>query len=123
MNGRDELKKDELRKQETDVTRGDGNAKSQAENLPRRPSPWGQSHFGWKEETKGEGLKQAMKAFSMLGGVGIYLLVFVGICVFLGYEADEAFGLGHTGRLIGIVFGFPAAMYSLYRQLKRGGLV
>ena len=46
-----------------------------------------------------------------------------GICVFLGYEADEAFGLGHTGRLIGIVFGFPAAMYSLYRQLKKGGLV
>ena len=69
------------------------------------------------------GLRQAIKAFAVLSGVGIYLVVFVGICVFLGYEADEAFGLGHTGRLIGIVFGFPAAMYSLYRQLKKGGLV
>ena len=70
-----------------------------------------------------DGLRQALKAFSMLGGVGIYFVVFVGICVFLGYEADTAFGLGHAGRLTGILVGFPGAMYTLYRQLKRGGLV
>lgn len=70
-----------------------------------------------------DGLRQALKAFSLLGGVGIYLVVFVGICVFLGYEADTAFGLGHTGRLIGILVGFPGALYTLYRQLRRGGLV
>ena len=76
----------------------------------------------WQQDSH-EGIRQAMKAFSMLGGVGVYFVVFVGICVFLGYEVDEAFGLGHTGRLLGIVLGFPAAMYSLYRQLKKGGIV
>ena len=68
-------------------------------------------------------LRQGFKAFSLLGSVGIYLLVFVGICIFLGYEADITFGLGTKGRLVGIVFGFPAALYSLYRQLKRGTFV
>ena len=75
------------------------------------------------DKDRDDGLRQALKAFSMLGGVGIYFVVFVGICVFLGYEADTAFGLGHAGRLTGILVGFPAAMYTLYRQLKRGGLV
>lgn len=88
-------------------------------------SAWGTSGpgIGWHDETKGEGVKQAFKAFSMLGGVGIYLLVFVGIFVFLGYEFDVTFDTGHTGRLVGIVLGFPSAMYSLYRQLKKGGIV
>jgi hypothetical protein len=75
------------------------------------------------DKDRDDGLRQALKAFSMLGGVGIYFVVFVGICVFLGYEADKAFGLGHAGRLTGILVGFPGAMYTLYRQLKRGGLV
>ena len=75
------------------------------------------------DKDRDDGLRQALKAFSMLGGVGIYFVVFVGICVFLGYEADIAFGLGHAGRLTGILVGFPSAMYTLYRQLKRGGLV
>lgn len=75
------------------------------------------------DKDRDDGLRQALKAFSMLGGVGIYFVVFVGICVFLGYEADTAFGLGHAGRLTGILVGFPSAMYTLYRQLKRGGLV
>ena len=75
------------------------------------------------DKDRDDGLRQALKAFSILGGVGIYFVVFVGICVFLGYEADKAFGLGHAGRLVGILVGFPGAMYTLYRQLKRGGLV
>ena len=75
------------------------------------------------DKDRDAGLRQALKAYSMLGGVGIYFVVFVGICVFLGYEADTAFGLGHAGRLTGILVGFPGAMYTLYRQLKRGGLV
>lgn len=75
------------------------------------------------DKDRDDGLRQALKAFSMLGGVGIYFVVFVGICVFLGYEADTAFGLGYAGRLTGILVGFPGAMYTLYRQLKRGGLV
>ena len=34
------------------------------------------------------GLRQAIKAFAVLSGVGIYLVVFVGICLFLGNLAD-----------------------------------
>ena len=52
------------------------------------------------DKDRDDGLRQALKAFSMLGGVGIYFVVFVGICVFLGYEADTAFGLGHAGETV-----------------------
>lgn len=76
-----------------------------------------------KEKTQHEGLRQAVKAFSVLGGIGIYLVVFVGICVFLGNLADTKLGLGYTGKLIGILIGFPGAFYTLYRQLKRGNLL
>ena len=76
-----------------------------------------------QDEPKYEGLRQAVKAISFLGGVGIYRVVFVGICVFLGNLADETFALGYVGKLIGIIIGFPGAIYTLYRQLKQNKLV
>ena len=66
-----------------------------------------------EEKTKHEGLLQAVKAFSVLGGVGIYL----------GNLADETFALGAKGKFTGILVGFPCAIYTLFRQLKRMGLV
>ncbi|BAL84286.1 hypothetical protein SELR_25780 [Selenomonas ruminantium subsp. lactilytica TAM6421] len=69
------------------------------------------------------GLKQAIKAFSILGGVGIYLVVFVGICGYLGALAGDYLGMDHAGRIIGIIAGFPAAFYTLYRQLKHNELL
>lgn len=74
-------------------------------------------------EERHEGLRQAVKAFSVLGGIGIYLVVFVGICVFLGNLADENLGLGYMGKLVGILIGFPGALYTLYRQLRQGNLL
>ena len=74
-------------------------------------------------EERHEGLRQDVKAFSVLGGIGIYLVVFVGICVFLGNLADENLGLGYMGKLVGILIGFPGALYTLYRQLKQGNLL
>jgi len=68
-----------------------------------------------KEESP---IKQAVKAFSVLGGVGIYFVVFVGICIFLGDLADERLGISPGGKFVGIVIGFPGAIYTLYRQLK-----
>ena len=59
----------------------------------------------------------------MLGGIGIYLVVFVGICVFLGNLVDENLGLGYAGKLVGILVGFPGAIYTLYRQLKQGNVL
>lgn len=71
-----------------------------------------------------EGLHQAVKAFAVLSGVGIYLVVFVGICLFLGDLADQfLFGGGYSGKLAGILLGFPGAFYTLFRQLKHNGIV
>ncbi|MBQ1876263.1 MAG: AtpZ/AtpI family protein [Selenomonas sp.] len=75
------------------------------------------------EPGRHEGLRQAVKAFAVLSGVGIYFVVFVGICLFIGYEVDVHFDLGHTGRLVGAVTGFPGAIYTLYRQLRHGQIV
>ena len=69
-------------------------------------------------QQKHEGLRQALRAFSFLGGIGIYFVVVVGICVFCGSWIDERFGTGHYGRLAGIFLGFPIAIYSVYRKIK-----
>ncbi|MCR5757054.1 MAG: AtpZ/AtpI family protein [Selenomonas sp.] len=69
------------------------------------------------------GLKQAVKAFSILGGVGIYLVVFVGICGYIGSLLGDYLQLGKAGIIGGIVLGFPAAFYTLYRQLKNNELI
>ena len=72
-----------------------------------------------EEPQKHEGLWQAVRAFSVLSGVGIYLVVVVGICVYLGMMADDHFGISPYGKLTGILLGFPLALYSLYRQLRK----
>ena len=76
-----------------------------------------------EEPQRHAGLRQAVRAFAVLRGIGIYFAVFVAICIFLGYEADIHFGLGHTGRLVGAIIGFPGAIYTLYRQLRSGNIV
>lgn len=73
-----------------------------------------------KPASQESGWRDAAKAFSLLGGVGIYLVLFVGICIAIGAKADEVFGLGHVGKLCGILLGFPGAIYTLYRQLRHG---
>ena len=60
------------------------------------------------------GMADAMRAFGLLSGVGIY---FVGQC------ADDFLGTGRVCTITGILLGFPAAIYSLYRQLKYFKLV
>ena len=61
---------------------------------------------------------EALRAFGLLSGVGIYFVVFLGIFIFLGQCADDLLGTGHACTIAGILLGFPAAIYSLYRQLK-----
>ena len=50
--------------------------------------------------------------------VGIYLVVFLGIFIFIGKNADDILGTGRVCTILGILLGFPAAGYSIYRQLK-----
>ncbi len=73
--------------------------------------------------TKNEGLGQMWRAFSLLSGIGIYLIVVVLICLYLGGLVDEYLNLGGKGRLVGILLGFPIAFYSIYRQLKSGNTI
>ena len=65
---------------------------------------------------------QMAKAFALLIGIGIYFAVVVGICVYLGMLADDYLYLDGKGRLLGILLGFPVAIYSTYRQLKSNAL-
>ena len=69
-----------------------------------------------KQETTG--LSKALKAFGVLGGVGIFFAVVIGICIFIGAMADEFLGLEYGGKLTGIILGFPIAFYLTYKQLK-----
>lgn len=69
------------------------------------------------------GMVDALRAFGILSGVGIYIIVFLGIFIFLGKCADDFLGTGRVCTIAGIIFGFPAAIYSLYRQLKYYKLV
>ena len=59
------------------------------------------------------------KSLGIFTGLGIYLAVFIGAFVYGGMYLDEAFELGHTCTLIGILLGVPLSIYSVYRQLKK----
>mgnify|MGYP000927638116 CR=1 FL=1 len=58
------------------------------------------------------GMADAMRAFGLLSGVGIYFVVFLGIFLFLGQCADDFLGTGRVCTITGILLGFPAAIYS-----------
>ena len=45
------------------------------------------------KEKEASGLAQALKAFGVLGGVGIFFAVVIGICIFIGAMADDFLGL------------------------------
>lgn len=64
------------------------------------------------------GLLKSLKTLGILGGIGIFFAVVVGICIFIGNLADEWLGFDYAGKLMGIILGFPVAFYLTYRQLK-----
>ena len=69
------------------------------------------------------GMADAMRAFGLLSVVAVSLKNFLGIFLFLGQCADDFLGTGRVCTITGILLGFPAAIYSLYRQLKHFKLV
>ena len=68
-------------------------------------------------------LLKTLKAVSILSGAGIYVACVVGLCLYGGMKIDEIFSLSPYGKLCGIIFGFPVAIYSLYRQIKTNGII
>lgn len=70
-----------------------------------------------KREKK-EGLLYAVKAFSVLSGLGVYFVIVVGTTMYLGHLFDEHFEAHPYGIFVGIISGFPIAVYSLYRRFK-----
>lgn len=68
--------------------------------------------------SKDSGVRQALKAFGVLGGVGIFFAVVIGICIFIGSLIDDWLAWEYAGKLVGIILGFPIAFYLTYKQLK-----
>ena len=68
-------------------------------------------------------LNNFWKAAAILSGVGIYIAAVIFICLYIGGLLDDYFLLGGKGRLCGIIVGFPIAIYSVYRQIKRNGFI
>jgi hypothetical protein len=76
------------------------------------------NHSNGDKQGEAGGLAQALKAFGVLGGIGIFFAVVIGICIFMGSLADDLLGLAYGGKLVGIILGFPVAFYLTYKQLK-----
>ena len=76
-----------------------------------------------KPQESSSTLVETLRALSILSGVGIYFIIFLGIFIYLGQCADDFLETGHVCTIIGILLGFPAAIYSIYRQLKHYKLV
>ena len=74
-----------------------------------------------KKKKEPGAVRQALNAYLFLSGIGIYFCVVLGICIYLGHLADEHFALGSKGKIIGILVGFPLAVYSIYRRIKEVG--
>lgn len=74
------------------------------------------------ETEKSRGRKDLFRFFwaaSFFFGLGIYLASTVAATMWLGHEFDEMFGTHPKGLIVGIAVGFPTAIYSIYKKVRR----
>ena len=71
------------------------------------------------EKKKHEELRKLFWAASFFCGLGIYLAITVGVCIWLGDFFDRWAGTAPAGRMTGIVLGFPIAIYSIYKKIRQ----
>lgn len=71
------------------------------------------------EQKPKSSLRQALEAYAFLTGLGFYIAAVLGVCIFLGHLTDEVFALDPTGKLAGILLGFPVAIYTVYRKMRK----
>jgi F0F1-type ATP synthase assembly protein I len=71
------------------------------------------------KKKKYEELRKLVWAASFFCGLGIYLAVTVGVCIWLGDHFDQWFQTEPVGRMAGIILGFPIAIYSIYKKIRQ----
>ena len=54
---------------------------------------------------------------AFISGIGIYFVVILAICIFLGRQAAELWSIRPFGTIFGIVIGFPIGFYSIYKKI------
>jgi F0F1-type ATP synthase assembly protein I len=54
-----------------------------------------------------------------LAGAGFEFAAIVGVCGYLGYKADERWGLSPWGLIGGVGIGFAAGLYMLIKEAYR----
>lgn len=71
-------------------------------------------------EEKGKSGKKGRDIWMLLAfvsGLGIHCAMVVGVAIFLGRQADEAFGTHPWGAITGIVAGVATAIWTIYKKL------
>ena len=68
-------------------------------------------------DKKQEKTRTQWQAVGFVSGIGIHFVVIIGICIFLGKQADMLWNTAPYGTIIGIVIGFPIGFYSVYKKI------
>ncbi len=62
--------------------------------------------------------KSNWETFAFISGIGIHFIIVIGLCVFIGIEADEYFSSTPFGTVSGIFLGVITAVYTAYKRIK-----
>jgi F0F1-type ATP synthase assembly protein I len=63
--------------------------------------------------------KSQLEAFAFVSGIGIQAAATVGVCLWGGKKLDEYLCTGNFFTVSGIVLGFTAAAWSVYKRLRK----
>ena len=71
------------------------------------------------EEQQNQGKKQLFDGYIKYSGMAIQMIAMIGIFSFIGYKADQYFGLEKPLiTLAGLLFGTGGSIFLIIRQLK-----
>lgn len=63
-------------------------------------------------------LRKFFYAAALFTGLGVHMAATVLVCTWLGQRFDARFATHPVGVTVGILAGFPLAIYSVYRRMK-----
>ncbi|MCX7780484.1 MAG: AtpZ/AtpI family protein [Negativicutes bacterium] len=70
---------------------------------------------------QGNGKKQVLNALSLVGTIGISLVVNVGVGLFAGRLVDGWLNMSPWGTLAGTLLGVMAGFWSIYKRISGNG--